>query len=126
LSRVHEANRPGVPYDLSRDMPDTEQPSIVVDAWRVADGDQEEFIDALVGLFSRLRELDGFIDGEILRGVDPTRFVTYARMRSASERDAAFIDSELRGALRMIRRMARPDPGAYTVFRKFTAEGPSA
>ncbi len=107
-------------------MPDAEQPSIVVDAWRIADGNQEEFIEALVGLFSRLRELDGFIDGEILRGVDPTRFVTYARMRSASARDAAFIDSELQGALRTIRRIARPDPGAYTEFRKFTAEEPAA
>lgn len=107
-------------------MPDAEQPSIVVDAWRVADGDQEEFIDALVGLFARLRELDGFIDGEILRGVEPTRFVTYARMRSASERDAAFTDSEMKGALRAIRRIARPDPGAYTAFRRFTAEEPSA
>jgi heme-degrading monooxygenase HmoA len=114
-----------MPYDLIPDMPDTEQPSIVVDAWRVTDGDQEEFIDALVGLFSHLRKLDGFIDGEILRGVDPTRFVTYARMRSASDRDAAFVDSEMQGALRMIRRIARPDPGAYTVLLKFTAEGPS-
>jgi heme-degrading monooxygenase HmoA len=106
-------------------MPDAGEPSIVVDAWRVADGDQEEFIDTLVGLLSRLRELDGFIDGEILRGVDPTRFVTYARMRSASERDAAFIDSEVQGTLRTIRGIAQPDPGAYTVFRKFTAEEPS-
>jgi heme-degrading monooxygenase HmoA len=103
-------------------MPDAEEPSIVVDAWRVADGDQQEFLDALVGLFSRVRELDGFVDGEILRGVDPTRFVTYVRMRSARERDAAFIDNEVRGALRRIRGIARPDPGAYTVFRKFTAK----
>jgi hypothetical protein len=115
-----------VPYDLSLHMPDAEQPSIIVDAWRIADGDQEEFIDALVELFSRLRELDGFIDGEILRGVDPTRFVTYARMRSASERDAAFIDSGLLSVLRTIRGIARPDPGAYTVFRKFTAKEPSS
>jgi heme-degrading monooxygenase HmoA len=115
-----------LPYDLSLDMPDAEQPSIIVDAWRVADGDQEEFIDMLVGLFSRLRELDGFIDGEILRGVDPTRFVTYARMRSASDRDAAFIDSDVQGGLRAIREIARPDPGAYTVLRKFNAEEPSA
>ena len=107
-------------------MPDAEQPSIIVDAWRVADGDQDEFIDALVVLFSRLRELDGFIEGEILRGVDPTRFVTYARMRSASERDAAFIDSGVRGVLRTIKGIARPDPGAYTMFRRFTAEEPSA
>jgi hypothetical protein len=54
------------------------------------------------------------------------RFVTYARMRSASERDAAFIDSEMQRTLRAIRRIARPDPGAYTVFRRFTAEEPSA
>jgi heme-degrading monooxygenase HmoA len=106
-------------------MPDAEQPSIVVDAWHVADGDQAEFIDALIGLFTRLRELDGFIDGEILRGVDPMRFVTYARMRSASERDAAFIDSEVRRTLRTIRAIASADPGAYTVFRKFTAAEPS-
>jgi heme-degrading monooxygenase HmoA len=107
-------------------MPDAEQPLIIVDAWRVTDGDQEELIDALVGLFSHLCELDGFIDGEILRGVDPTRFVTYARMRSASERDAAFLDSEVQGVLRTIRGIARPDPGAYTVFRKFKADEPSA
>lgn len=106
-------------------MPDAQQPSIIVDAWRIADGDQEEFIDALVELFSRLRQLDGFIDGEILRGVDPTRFVTYARMRSASERDAAFSNSEVQGVLRTIRKIARPGPGAYTVFRKFTAQKPS-
>src|ERR1700689_5353417 len=103
-------------------MPDADQPSIIVDAWRITDGDQEAFIDALVGLFSRLRELDGFIDGEILRGVDPTRFVTYARMRSASERDAAFIDSGTQSALRAITAIARPDPGSYTVLRRFTPD----
>jgi heme-degrading monooxygenase HmoA len=113
-----------VPYDLSLDMPDAEQPSIIVDAWRVADGDQEKLIDALVALFSRLRELDGFIEGEILRGVDPTRFVTYARIRTASERDAAVIDGEVQRTLRTIRGIARPDPGAYTVFRTFTAAEP--
>ncbi len=103
-------------------MSDAEQPTIVVDAWRVTDGEQEEFIDALGELFSRLRELDGFIDGEILRGVDPTRFVTYARIRSARERDAAFIDSEVRGVLRRMEGIARPDPGSYTPLRRFTAE----
>ena len=105
-------------------MPDAEQPTIIVDAWRVTDGEQGEFIDELVGLFSRLRELDGFIDGEILRGVDPTRFVTYTRIRSARERDAAFIDSEVRRVLRRIEAIARPDPGSYTALRRFTAEDP--
>jgi heme-degrading monooxygenase HmoA len=103
-------------------MPDAEQPTIVVDAWRVTDGQQEEFTDALEALFSRLRELDGFIEGEILRGVDPTRFVTYTRVRSARERDAAFIDSEVRRVLRRIEGVARPDPGSYTPLRRFTAE----
>lgn len=107
-------------------MPGAEQPSIIVDAWRVVDGDQDEFVDRLLALFSRLRALDGFIDGEILRGVDPTRFVTYARMRSARERDAALIDSEVKGMLHAIKAIARPDPGAYEVFRKFTREEPSA
>ena len=107
-------------------MPDPEQPAIIVDAWRVADGDQEQFADTLVGLLSRLRELDGFIDGEILRGVDPTRFVTFVRMRSARDRDAAFSDSEMRRSLRAIAGIARPDPGSYTLLRKFTAPGPAA
>jgi heme-degrading monooxygenase HmoA len=108
------------------DTPDVEHLSIIVDAWRVPDGQQEEFIEALVGLFSRLRELEGFLDGEILRGADPTRMVTYARMHSARERDAAFLDSEVKRMLRTIRGIARPDPGSYTAFRRFTAEKPSA
>lgn len=107
-------------------MHDAEQPSIIVDAWRIEDGDQEEFVEMLVALFSRLRELDGFIDGEILRGVNPTRFVTYARMRSAVERDAAFADSEMQRTLRSMREIARPDPGSYTAFRRFAAQEPSA
>jgi heme-degrading monooxygenase HmoA len=107
------------------DTPEAEHLSITVDAWRVPDGEQEEFIEALVALFSRLRELEGFIDGEILRGADPTRLVTYARMRSARDRDAAFLDSELKRILRTIRGIARPDPGSYTAFRRFTAEEPS-
>lgn len=115
-----------MPYDLGVSAPDAEQPWIVVDAWHVADGDQDEFVDALVALFSRLRQLDGFIEGEILRGVDPRRFVTYARMRSAGERDAAFLDSEVQRTMRAIRGIARPDPGAYKVFRTFTAEQHSA
>jgi heme-degrading monooxygenase HmoA len=104
------------------DMSDAEQPTIIVDAWRVLDGDQDPFIDQLLVLFSRLRQLDGFIEGEILRGVDPTRFVTYARLRSAKERDAAFLDSEVQVVMRTIKEIARPDPGSYTPFRKFTAE----
>lgn len=108
------------------DMADAEEPSIVVDAWHVPDGAQDEFIDALVALFSRLRQLDGFIDGEILRGVDPTHFVTYARMRSPGARDAAFLDGEVLKVMRAIRGVAHPGPGAYRVLRRFTPEGDSA
>ena len=50
--------------------------SITVDVWAVSDGHQAEFVDALVGLFEHLRALDGFIDGQILKGVDPTVFVS--------------------------------------------------
>jgi heme-degrading monooxygenase HmoA len=103
------------------DTPDVEQLSIIVDAWRVPDGEQEEFVERLVGLFTRLRELEGFIDGEILHGADPTRFVSYARVRSARERDAAFLDTEVKRRLRRIREIARPDPGSYRALRRFTA-----
>jgi heme-degrading monooxygenase HmoA len=94
--------------------------SIIVDSWNVPDGYQDEFISALSDVFERLREFDGFLDGQILRGVDRSRFVSYATMRSARERDAAMEDPELRAAARRIGGIARPRPHAYTVARTFT------
>ncbi len=101
-------------------MPDIEESSILVDAWTVEDGNQQEFLDALVGLFGRLRELDGFLEGAIFKGVDATRFVSWARMRSPRERDAAMIDSEVQARVRSVGGIAHPSLGAYTVFRTFS------
>ena len=101
-------------------MSESAEPSIVVDVWVVTDGSQEEFMQALVGLFERLRALEGFVDGQILKGVDPTVFVSYATMRSARERDAALMDGEVRAMMRAIGGIARPTPRAYTIAHKFT------
>ena len=57
---------------------DTPDRSIIVDSWHVPDGSQDEFMAALVDVFERLRMFDGFLDGQILRGVDRSRFVSYA------------------------------------------------
>src|SRR5437588_1558921 len=76
--------------------------SIIVDLWNVADGDQDEFLSVLVELFERLRECDGFIDGQILRGVNPSLFISYATMRSARARDAALADPQLRATTRRL------------------------
>ena len=101
-------------------MPETAEPSIIVDVWVVSEGSEEEFMQALVGLFERLRALEGFLDGQILKGVDPTLFVSYATMRSARERDAAFLDGEVRAMMRGIGGIARPRPHSYTIARRFT------
>jgi hypothetical protein len=77
-------------------------------------------MQALVGLFERLRTLEGFLDGQILKGVNPTLFVTYATMRSARERDEAFLDGELRAMMRTIGGIARSRPHSYTIARRFT------
>jgi hypothetical protein len=104
-------------------MPDVEESSIIVDAWTVEDGSQQEFLDALVELFGRLRELDGFLEGAIFEGVDATRFVSWARMRSPRERDAALIDSEVRSRMRGIGGLAHRDLGAYKSYRTFAPPG---
>jgi heme-degrading monooxygenase HmoA len=106
--------------DVSDSDSDPADRSIIVDLWSVPDGSQDEFMDALVGVFERLREFDGFLDGQILRGVDPTRFVSYATMRSARERDAVMADPEFRAAALRIGGIARPRPHAYSIARTFT------
>jgi len=98
---------------------DTPDRSIIVDSWSIPDASQDEFMAALVDVFERLRTFDGFLDGQILRGVDRSRFVSYATMRSARERDAAMIDPEMLAAARRIGGIARPRPHVYTVAHTF-------
>lgn len=91
-----------------------------MDAWAVVDGSQQEFLDELTEMFNHLSELDGFLEGQILKGVDPTRFVTVARMRSAQAREAVMLDGQVQATLRRLGGIAHPNLAAYTVFRTFT------
>ena len=104
-------------------MSDTREQAIVLDLWTVSEDDRDEFMAAMVGLFERLRELDGFIEGQILTGANPSLFATYARVRTAAERDAALIDPQVQALMRRLRQIAKPKPHAYTVAQSFTQAG---
>ena len=105
-------------------MPGASEPSIVVDAWNVPDGSQEEFLSAMVALMERLRELDGFRDGQILTGVNHTQFVSWATFDSMQAREAAYVDPEIGEMLRRLGGLARPRPHAYRVARRFAPREP--
>lgn len=99
---------------------DTETSAIIVNAWCVTDGCQEEFLEAIVELFEYARALDGFLAGEVLRGANPTRFVTYLRMRSPQDRQRLLDDREVSATLRSAERIARPDLHSYDLVRAFS------
>ncbi len=104
-------------------MPESTEHSIVVDMWVVSEDNRDEFLESLVGLFERLRTLDGFLDGQILQGVNPTLFVSYATLRSEKDREAAFDDKEIQAIMRAIGGIARAAPHSYTVARSFKPAG---
>jgi hypothetical protein len=106
---------------LDAAMSDSPDEVIVLDLWTVPEEDRDEFMDAMVTMFEQMRELDGFIEGQILRGANPSLFATYARVRTAAERDAAMIDPRIQAVLRRLREIAEPKPHAYTVARTFSA-----
>jgi heme-degrading monooxygenase HmoA len=97
--------------------------AILVNAWVVSDGHQEEFVKTIEGLFEHIRTVAGFIEGALLQSANPTRFVSYARMRSAGDRQRLFEDSEVSARLRAARKIARDDLHSYDVLRAF---GPPA
>jgi heme-degrading monooxygenase HmoA len=98
--------------------------AIIVDAWVVPDGDQAEFVETIARLLDHLRGLDGFIEGELLQGVNPTRFVSYVRMRSARDRQHALDSSEVRSLMRAASHVASPDLHSYDVVRLFRPPAP--
>ncbi len=102
---------------------DAPERSIIADFWDIPDGSQDEFLRVLVDVFERLRGFDGFLDGQILKGVNPSLFISQATMRSAAERDAAMIDPEVRAMTRLIGGVAHPRPHAYTIAHTFTPTG---
>jgi heme-degrading monooxygenase HmoA len=97
--------------------------AIVVNAWDVADGYQDEFVQTIVGLLEHVRTLDGFIEGELLRGVNPRRFVSYVRMRSGHDRQRLIDDSKVSALQRTAGRVARPDIHSYDVLGIFLPPG---
>jgi hypothetical protein len=100
--------------------PDTDTgTAIIVNAWTVSDGCQDEFVEMIVRLLDRIRTLDGFIEGELLQGVNPTRFVSYVRMRSTLDRRRALDDRQIRSLLRAVTAVAGPDLHNYDVLRVF-------
>ena len=52
-------------------MSETPEQAIVIDLWTVPEDSREEFIDAMVTMYERLRVLDGFVEGQILQGANP-------------------------------------------------------
>ncbi len=102
-------------------MSETPEQVIVLDLWTVPEEVRDEFMAAVATMFERIQELDGFIEGQILRGANPSLFATYARVRTAAERDAAMIDPEVQAVTRRLAEIAEPHPHAYTVARTFTA-----
>jgi heme-degrading monooxygenase HmoA len=106
------ANR-GAPPDA------TASSAVIMNSWVVMDGDQEKFVETIIRLLDRVRTLDGFIEGELLQGVNPTRFVSYVRMRSARARQNALNSSEVRTLRRAAAAFGRPDLHSYDVVRAF-------
>jgi hypothetical protein len=97
---------------------------MVVDSWVVPDGSQEEFTTALIALIARLQEVDALTEGQILRGVDPTRFLSWVRFVSAQARDRGYLDEQVGELRRRIGQIAGPRPHSYTVLQRFPPRDP--
>lgn len=93
--------------------------AVVMDAWVVSDGSQDEFVATIRGLLEHLRTQEGFLDGAVLRGVNPTRFVSYARLRSPADAQRVFSDPEVSARMREASRVARADLHRYDVLCAF-------
>lgn len=97
----------------------TDDDALLVSAWVVPDGTQDDFVKRIEGLLEHLSTLDGFKEGAVLRGVNPTRFVSYVRLRSAQDRREIFDDARVSARLREIEALARADVHSYDVLRAF-------
>jgi heme-degrading monooxygenase HmoA len=113
------ASRDAVRLCASVSTASAQEPSITVNTWRVADGRQEELIELLLSAFEHMSGQDGFLLGRILQGVDRTRFVSYAHLRSPADRDRAMDDRAVRTALRSAETIAHPHLHNYELLRAF-------
>lgn len=97
--------------------------AVLVISWYVSDGHQGEFVESLEDLFEYLRGVRGFVEGAILRGVNQTRFVTYATMQSPQDRQQVLEDAEVSKLLWAARRIAADDLHSYEILHSFGARG---
>ena len=93
--------------------------ALLVNVWVVSDGSQTEFVEAIAGLYEYLGSTEGFIGGALLAGVNSTRFISYARLRSPRDRQRLLEDDEVSARLRAMSRIARADLHSYAVLREF-------
>jgi heme-degrading monooxygenase HmoA len=100
--------------------------ALLVNAWVVTDGNQEQFIERIEQLFEHLRTLDGFLEGAVLRGVNPTRFISYMRLRSVRDRQRIFDHSETENFLRAVEGIAHADLQSYDVLLSYRADAAAA
>jgi hypothetical protein len=96
--------------------------ALLVNAWVVSDGRQDEFIESIDELFAHLRGLEGFVEGAILRGANPTRFVSYARMRTARDRQRLYDDERVSEWMAAIEPIARGELHSYEVLSSFAPD----
>jgi heme-degrading monooxygenase HmoA len=97
----------------------TQDAGLIVNAWSVQDGLQDQFVADLTDLLEHVRSVTGFVHGQILQGSNRTRYISVVVMRSTLERDRALEDHETRRRLRDLRRIARADVHDYVPLRQF-------
>jgi heme-degrading monooxygenase HmoA len=128
IRREHDEVRgrdPEIPGPEMHRMPDS-QPratmvgdALLVTAWHVTDGEQDGFVEILEGLYEQMRTMDGFVEGAILRGVNPTRYISYVRLRSAEDRRRLREEDQVLAALRALAPIARAELHSYDRLRSF-------
>lgn len=103
-------------------MPGPLEETTIIDTMTVPDGRQEEAIAAIRVLFTHLQELAGFVDAHLFQSVDGTVLLSYARMRSRSDRQAAEMHPEVKAALRALRAIGHVSVHTYRPVLVVTAE----
>ncbi len=94
-------------------MAEPPQESLVINVWMVPDGNQNDLIAGLRGMYEHLRGHEGFVEGQIFESVDRTHVLSYARFRSAADRQKAMTDPALGAAQRAMEAVARGHVHTY-------------
>ena len=103
-------------------MPGPLEETTIIDTMTVPDGRQEEAIAAIRVLYAHLQDLAGFLDARLFQSVNGTVLLSYARMRSRSDRQAAEMHPEVKAALRALRAIGHLSAHTYRPVLEVTAE----